>query len=232
MLRVERRNDLMEIMRRFKEWSITNIRWFTRAAIALLAAFLVIHQFYPPLAEAIGKFLGFHEPSLLAVIAFILVVFILERTFVLEEVIRRPALQISDRVRGEIKQPTVDQEVGDTFVASGSAKGVQQGLHLWLAIEINGRIWPNEGELLLEDDGSWKTTVFEEGTAARFSLSLFAANEEGHDYIRSWLRSSVQTGSYPELRRTIGMRRLARVTGLRRQKQPTTAPMVEVGAAE
>jgi hypothetical protein len=213
----ERRDDLYATFRRLKDWLITNVRWFTRAGTLLLALYIGIHSFNAELARKIGTWLAFPEPSLEAVISLILALFILERTFSLEEIIRQPALQISDRVRGDIKRPVPNEEIGDTFVASGSAKGLQQGLHLWLAIEIEGRIWPKEGVLQVEDDGSWTATVFEEGTAEYVSLSLFAANDDGHEYLRSWLRSSDQTGDYTELRRTPGMRRLWRVDGLRRR---------------
>jgi hypothetical protein len=214
----EHRDDLYATFHRIKAWFATNIRWFTGAGKLLLAFYIYLHGFNAELAKKAGERLGFPEPSLEAVISLIIALFILERTFTLEELIRQPALQISDRVRGDIKRPAPNEEIGDTFVASGSAKGLQQGLHLWLAIEIEGRIWPKEGVLQVEDDGSWTSTVFEEGSAEYVSLSLFAANDDGNEYLRSWLRASDLTGDYSELRRTVGMRRLWRVDGLRRRR--------------
>jgi hypothetical protein len=122
-----------------------------------------------------------------------------------------------DSVKGEILAPSATQVVGDSFTCSGSTSGIEEGVHLWLAVEINGRIWPKEGEVHVEDGGSWSKTIFEEGQAKEFALSLFAANSVGHKYICSWITSCEKTGgSYPELRRAPGMIRLWRVNGLSR----------------
>jgi hypothetical protein len=126
---------------------------------------------------------------------------------------RQPSL---DMVKGDIKEPSPNQAVEDTFLCTGWANGLESGLHLWLAVEINGRIWPKEGEVYVEDDDSWNKTVFEEGAIDQFSLSLFAVNAEGDKHIRDWFKTCDRTGSYSELRRTSGMIRLARVNGLRR----------------
>jgi hypothetical protein len=125
-------------------------------------------------------------------------------------------------VEGEITQPTPGQDVGDTFPCSGSASVPQPDVHLWLAVEIEGRIWPKERELTVTDE-SWTRTVFEEGTNETFALSLFAANPEAHRYLKTWLASCDKQGKYPELRRTAGMIRLSRVTALTRTLQPTTS---------
>src|SRR5690348_3559124 len=117
-------NALKAAIHRIEEWSVANIRWFTRVPIFLLAGYIVLHRLNPRWAEEIGAFFHFKPASLEAVVALILAIFILERTFVLEETIRQPALQISDRVRGEIQQPTPGQEIGSTFEASGTAKGL------------------------------------------------------------------------------------------------------------
>src|SRR5215813_13920815 len=43
----ERRYDLGEAIRRLKEWFAANVKWFTRTALFLLAAFIIVHQFNP-----------------------------------------------------------------------------------------------------------------------------------------------------------------------------------------
>jgi hypothetical protein len=116
-------------------------------------------------------------------------------------------------IKGKIRLPISEQAVGGRFLCSGSASGLQEGAHLWLAVEIDGRIWPKESEVHVEEDGSWSKTVFEQGTAGKFSLSLLAANAEGNEYIRAWLRLCDQTGSYPELRAP-ELIPLARINGL------------------
>ncbi len=129
---------------------------------------------------------------------------------------RRVALE---EVEGILTQPISGQIVGDDgFVCSGFTKPVPlpKGVHLWLAVEIDGRIWPKESELSVKEDGSWAKTIFEEGMTTKFAVSLFAADPFGHKHIRKWLRSSEKAGKYPELYRMPGMIRLKRVTGLRR----------------
>jgi hypothetical protein len=91
-------------------------------------------------------------------------------------------------------------------------------------VEIDGRIWPKEGAVNVEDDASWNKTLFEEGAAEEFAVSLFAVNGEGERYIRDWFRKCDRAGSYFELRRTPGMIRLARINGLRRVR---AAPLGE-----
>ena len=121
-----------------------------------------------------------------------------------------------DRVEGKFHTPAPGQTVETSFSASGQAGGLQPGLHLWLAVEVAGRLWPKEGELLLKDDGSWSKTIFEEGQAGQFGLSLWAVNGAGDKAIRGWLEQSERSGAYTELQRLPGMRRLARVDGLHR----------------
>jgi hypothetical protein len=121
-----------------------------------------------------------------------------------------------DGVEGSIKEPNPNQIVDDPFLCSGRAAGLESGLYLWLAVEIDGRLWPKEGEVSVRDDGSWSKTIFEEGAADEFSLSLWAVNAKGDRHVRDWFKECDRTGNYRELRRTSGMQRLARVSGLRR----------------
>jgi hypothetical protein len=95
-------------------------------------------------------------------------------------------------------------------------EGVGPECHLWLAVEANGYIWPKEREFFAEDDGSWKDTIYEEGTTAAFSLSLFVANSQANKRIRAWLDEGDATGNYDKMRRVPGTRRIAKIDGLRR----------------
>jgi len=128
----------------------------------------------------------------------------------------RRARASPDWVKGEITEPRQNQVVGDVFSASGWVEGTDAGLHIWLAVEIKGLIWPKEREVRIEDDGFLKETVVEEGATESFSLSMFVADNKANKKIRAWLDKGDQTGDYSELRRLPGMRRIARVEGLRR----------------
>ena len=122
-------------------------------------------------------------------------------------------------VNGEIKEPQSSQAVTNKVSCSGWTEGVGLNLHLWLVVEVEGikGIWPKEGEILAGTDGFWHKVVWEDGTRDHFSLSLFVANQKANRRIRAWLDKCDHTGSYPELRRPPGMRRIDRVDGLRRQ---------------
>lgn len=123
-----------------------------------------------------------------------------------------------DWVKGDITRPQPSDMVPDVIVCSGWAEGLGSNLHLWLAVEIKGCIWPKEGEVSVDNDGSWNKTIHEEGVTDSFSLSLFVANKNANRRIRAWLDKCDETGHYSEFRRLPGLRRIARVDDLHRKK--------------
>ena len=125
-----------------------------------------------------------------------------------------PTKNVIELARGEIHVPAQNQAVNSAFRCSGWADEIRSGCHLWLAVEIKGRIWPKEREIFVDEKGNWECMISEEGEADTFSLSLFAVNAVANRKIRAWLDKSDATGNYVELRRPTGMRRLARVDGL------------------
>jgi hypothetical protein len=120
---------------------------------------------------------------------------------------------------GTISQPRDRATVNATFDASGTANNVGKGVYLWLAVEINGRIWPKDGRVTVDRNGQWNQSVFEDGHPDQFALSLWAANSDANVQLRAWLVRGQQTGVYPELLPLPGMKRLARVQGLRVDNQ-------------
>ncbi len=104
------------------------------------------------------------------------------------------------------------------FLCSGVVEGIGRGCHAWLVTEIEGLIWPKEREIPVEKDGSWKEMIVEEGSIDTFSLSLYVANNKANRKIRAWLDKGDERGDYSEFRRPRGMRRIVRVSGLRRKK--------------
>lgn len=123
-----------------------------------------------------------------------------------------------DWVKGDITRPQPSDMVPDVIACSGWAEGLGSNLHLWLAVEIKGCIWPKEGEVFVDNDGSWNKTIHEEGVTDSFSLSLFVANKKANRRIRAWLDECDETGHYSEFRRLPGLRRIARVDDLNRKK--------------
>jgi hypothetical protein len=120
-----------------------------------------------------------------------------------------------DSVKGGFTSPTPSQSLARAFQAAGSVSDLGPKIHLWLAVEANGFIWPKEGQIFPDESGSWTATVFEDGATDLFCLSLLAADERAHKQIGAWLTSGKRSGSYAQLTLLSGTRRVARVDGLR-----------------
>ena len=138
---------------------------------------------------------------------------------------RPPALQLvaPQRPRATIDAPSPNQIVVRTIPCSGSATGIQPDMHLWLAVEANGFIWPKEGEVYMDEEGRWSATIFEAGAAKEFSVALLIANSEANKVIRTWLEKGRRNGEYALMKRISGTERLARADGLRLNKSPYQA---------
>ena len=126
---------------------------------------------------------------------------------------------VLDWAKGEINQPTSGQIVDDVISCSGWGECIGSKLHLWLAVEIKGCIWPKEGEIFVNNDGSWSKKIYEEGATDSFSLSLYVANKKAHRKIRTWLDKNAPNNNYSELQRPPGLMRLDRVGDLLRKKR-------------
>ena len=119
-----------------------------------------------------------------------------------------------NQVRGAIDKPKQGETVARKIECSGWASGLAPELHLWLATEVHGLLWPKGGEIHVASDGSWSKTIFEDGAIVEFSVSLFVANGDAHRAILKWLQAGEQAGNYERLSGVLGMDRLDRVDGL------------------
>lgn len=117
--------------------------------------------------------------------------------------------------RATIDEPCTNQLVGRTIRCSGIATDVQPQMHLWLAVEAAGLIWPKEGEVFVDKENRWSGTIFEDGATRKFSVALLIASPEGDRLIREWLEDGRSKGEYAERKGIPGTERLARVDGLR-----------------
>jgi hypothetical protein len=102
-----------------------------------------------------------------------------------------------------------------TFLCRGHATGVTANTHLWLVIEAKNHVWPKERELHVLADGSWESTVYEDGATDKFSLAIYSANPEAEKFINDWIEAGKRTGGYKELGGIPGTERVARVDDLR-----------------
>jgi hypothetical protein len=88
-------------------------------------------------------------------------------------------------------------------------------MHLWLAVEASGFIWPKEIEVHVDKDSRWIATVFEDGAINKFSVALLIANPEANKTIQEWLEEGRSKGEYTEMKGIPGTERIARIDGLR-----------------
>ena len=138
---------------------------------------------------------------------------------------RPPALQLvrPQRPRATIDAPSPNQIVVRSIPCNGSATGIQPDMHLWLAVEANGFLWPKEGEVFVDKEDRWSATIFEDGAAKEFSVTLLIANSEANKVIRAWLEKGRRNGEYALMKAISGTERLARADGLRLNKSPYQA---------
>ncbi len=128
---------------------------------------------------------------------------------------RRSSEQPDQIARATIDEPRSESYVERTFDCSGEIHGYRRGERLWLAVEKAGRFWPKEGRVTPDPKtGKWTATVFEDGGQEPFNLSLYVVTQSADAQIEEWLETGRNTGSYPGLLSTKGMRRLARVEQL------------------
>jgi hypothetical protein len=127
---------------------------------------------------------------------------------------RSPPSDTGRGTRATIDEPRPNQTVIRTIHCNGSATSVQPDMHLWLAVEANGLVWPKEGEVHVDKD-RWSATIFEDGATKKFSLALLIANPDADTCIRTWLEEGRRKGEYAEMKGIPGTKRLARVDGLR-----------------
>jgi hypothetical protein len=119
-------------------------------------------------------------------------------------------------VSGRITKPTRGTVVGTTLECTGRVTGRQQGVHVWLAVEVQGAIWPKETELEVSKEGTWPPrNVFQDSSTPKFSLILLAADEDGHKRIEDWIDRGKRQGSYERIESVEGTIRLDRVEDLR-----------------
>jgi hypothetical protein len=173
--------------------------------------------------QSVIGFLGF----IAALIAVVFVINRVELPHALQPAQNAVQVQLN-QVRGNITQPKPGQLVGRTIECFGSATALPAGLHLWLATEVRGLLWPKGSEVYVGTDGQWSKTIFEDGATEEFSLSLFVANAEAHNAIAQWLQTSQQTGNYATLSGVIGTDRLYRVDGLRLPANAHVGPPPDV----
>ena len=114
---------------------------------------------------------------------------------------------------GDISVPKNGDLVQKDFDASGTAH-IGKDVYLWLAVELNGRIWPKEGRISVGEKGGWKQSVSEEGSPHKFVLSLWAVDSNANNKLAGWLEHCVTTNDCPGWPPLSGMKRLDRIRDL------------------
>jgi TIR domain len=117
-------------------------------------------------------------------------------------------------IHATIDCPSRGARVCQEIRCSGTASRLCSGHSFALAIEVEKLIYPKEARVIPDQDGNWTATVFEDGEATRFSLSLWLVDPTGRRFISDWLQEGRRTGRYPGLPGMEGAERIARVPDL------------------
>ncbi|MGH8498008.1 MAG: hypothetical protein ACRERV_04250, partial [Methylococcales bacterium] len=97
-------DEIRAVLHWLKRSFVQRIRWLTRIPILLFLLFVILHIIYPPAIEWVNETLHFPKPSLPAVLGLAVLVVILERVFVLEEMLEEVMRGRSLRVYAEQQQ--------------------------------------------------------------------------------------------------------------------------------
>jgi hypothetical protein len=126
------------------------------------------------------------------------------------------------KVHGRIEKPNYGDTVLRTFPSSGTLTDFEEvaGVHIWLAVEGKGLIWPKNQALDIGKNGKWSMKVSEDGSGSEFSLSLLAADQVAHDKIEAWLRAGNVTRDRPGMDMVEGIAHLDRIDDLRLKTKP------------
>ena len=116
-------------------------------------------------------------------------------------------------VAGSIDEPS-EQKVKRVFNCSGRVRYLKPGMHLWLAIEVDGLYWPKGGEVQPDDGGRWTATIREDGSPGTFSVGLYAVSGRGRKKIDRWFEHGQRTDDYPGLTGIPNSKKLASLPGL------------------
>ncbi len=96
----------------------------------------------------------------------------------------------------------------------------ESGMHLWLAVEVNGHIWPKEPEVEVRPDGGWTAAVYQDAPYTPFSLDLLVADENAHRKIMRWVEDGkAQGGNFDKMDWFEGTLRIDRIDGLQLKEQ-------------
>lgn len=107
------------------------------------------------------------------------------------------------------------QTIGRTTLCKGEVSGFKPGMHLWLAVEVNNRVWPKEGEVQVAD-GKWQKELDEDGRSPELTVSLFQADSDAEKQIAEWIKESQRTGKYKGMIGEVpGTTRICRASNLR-----------------
>jgi len=88
---------------------------------------------------------------------------------------------------------------------------------LRLGVEVGRLVWPKENKIVVDKEGKWSVTVFEDGAVDKFAVALFLVDSAVDRWIMRWLERGRVTVDYAGLKGMPGARtrRLDRVEGLR-----------------
>ena len=101
---------------------------------------------------------------------------------------------------GSILEPVAGAEIVNPFNVSGTAEGLRDGEHLWLAVRVNQHLWPKVPELKVSGT-RWESQIREDGRplGRSFTIVVLLADRAAQETILGWHQRGDETGDFPGL---------------------------------
>jgi len=116
---------------------------------------------------------------------------------------------------GEITAPKRGSSVPADFTVEGSLSGIPRRQHVWLATQVDDRLFPKPPELSAQDREFVQDVVEAGGPGGiRFSLVLLMVDNAGQQQIEDWVERGGATRDFPGIRKISGSVRLDVVSRL------------------
>jgi hypothetical protein len=101
--------------------------------------------------------------------------------------------------QGTISSPADGATVTRAFTAEGTLEDIPEDRHVWLAVEVEGLLFPKEPEVSVEPH--WLEQSVESGDppGGTLSLVLLMVDESGQRQIENWLAHGRSSGEFAGL---------------------------------
>lgn len=158
--------DTREAWHHVRRFVIANIRKITRLALFLVLGFIALHLVHPASIEWLGERIHFEKPDLPSALSLAVVILLLERIFVLEEIVRTPLVRLYDT------QEHMYRELAELVERDGAKAATLLQYSCYTCLPLV--------RALLESDATVRVYMQSSDTAAALGSSLQKRRIESH----------------------------------------------------